>query len=120
MVLDALNGTKISVGPPYYMLTFAPIFFALLLLVPFGPRLGWRRGDLKAAWRSLYPALGLAAVAGVVVLADGRAAQPGRRRRFCRGGLADRRLHHRHPQAPRRARQRLCRRAGPCRSWHLA
>ncbi|HEY4079041.1 MAG TPA: heme lyase CcmF/NrfE family subunit [Rhizomicrobium sp.] len=69
LVLDAVNGTKISVGPPYYALTFAPIFFALLLLVPFGPRLGWKRGDLKAAWRTLYPALGLAAVAAVAVLA---------------------------------------------------
>jgi len=69
LVLDAVNGTKISVGPPYYALTFAPIFFALLLLVPFGPRLGWKRGDLKAAWRSLYPALGLAAVAALAVLA---------------------------------------------------
>jgi cytochrome c-type biogenesis protein CcmF len=69
LVLDALNGTKISVGPPYFALTFAPIFFALLLLVPFGPRLGWKRGDLKAAWRTLYPALGLAAVAALAVLA---------------------------------------------------
>jgi cytochrome c-type biogenesis protein CcmF len=69
MVLDAMGGAKISVGPPYYALTFAPIFFALLLLVPFGPPLNWRRGDLKATWRSLYPALGLAAIAGLVVLA---------------------------------------------------
>jgi len=69
LVLDALNGTKISVGPPYFALTFAPIFFALLLLVPFGPALSWKRGDLKAAWRTLYPALGLAAVAGVAVIA---------------------------------------------------
>ena len=69
LVLEAFNGAKISVGPPYYMLTFAPIFFALLLLVPLGPKLGWKRGDLKAAWRSLYPALGLAAVAAIAVLA---------------------------------------------------
>jgi cytochrome c-type biogenesis protein CcmF len=69
LILDAINGTKISVGPPYYALTFAPIFFALLFLVPFGPRLGWKRGDLKAAWRTLYPALGLAAVAAIAVLA---------------------------------------------------
>jgi cytochrome c-type biogenesis protein CcmF len=69
LMLDALNGTKISVGPPYFALTFAPIFFALLLLVPFGPKLGWKRGDLKAAWRSLYPALGLAAVAALAILA---------------------------------------------------
>ncbi|MEY4964981.1 MAG: hypothetical protein RL274_564 [Pseudomonadota bacterium] len=69
LVLDALTGTKITVGPPYYALTFAPIFFALLLLVPFGPKLGWKRGDLKSAWRSLYPALGLAGIAAVSVLA---------------------------------------------------
>ncbi len=69
LILDALNGTKITVGPPYYVITFAPIFFALLLLVPFGPRLGWKRGDLKAAWRSLVPALGLAGIAAIAVLA---------------------------------------------------
>jgi cytochrome c-type biogenesis protein CcmF len=69
LVLDAVSGQKISVGPPYYALTFAPIFFALLLLVPFGPKLSWRRGDLKAAARTLAPAMGLAAIAALVVLA---------------------------------------------------
>ena len=69
IVLDAMNGTKISVGPPYYALLFAPIFMALLLLVPFGPQLSWRRGDLKTAVQSLYPALGLAGVTAVLVLA---------------------------------------------------
>ncbi len=69
LVLDAYNGTKISVGPPYFALTFAPIFFALLLLVPLGPQLNWKRGDLTAAWRSLYPALGLAGIAALSVLA---------------------------------------------------
>jgi len=71
LALDALTHgqQKISVGPPYYALTFAPIFFALLLLVPFGPQLGWRRGDLKASLRTLAPALGLALIAAVAVLA---------------------------------------------------
>jgi cytochrome c-type biogenesis protein CcmF len=69
LVLDAWNGTKISVGPPYFAVTFAPIFFALLLLVPFGPQLGWRRADLKQALRTLYPAMGIAAVAGLAILA---------------------------------------------------
>ncbi len=68
LALDALNGAKISVGPPYYAATFAPIFFALLLLVPFGPQLGWRRGNLKDAARALAPALGLAGLAVVIVL----------------------------------------------------
>jgi cytochrome c-type biogenesis protein CcmF len=69
LVLDAINGTKISVGPPYFALTFAPIFFALLLLVPLGPQLNWKRGNFKAAWRTLYPALGLAGIAALTVLA---------------------------------------------------
>jgi len=69
LALDALTGTKISVGPPYYALTFAPIFFALLLLVPLGPRLSWRRADWRTALRPLYPALGLAGLAAIVVLA---------------------------------------------------
>jgi len=68
LALDALDGEKISVGPPYYAATFAPLFFALLALVPFGPMLGWRRGNLKAAARALAPALGLAALAAIAVL----------------------------------------------------
>ena len=68
LALDAYDGAKISVGPPYYAATFAPIFFALLLLVPLGPRLGWRRGDLKAALRALIPAAGIAVIAGLAVL----------------------------------------------------
>ena len=81
MVLDAMGRDKISVGPPYYVATFAPIFFALLLLVPLGPMLGWRRGNLKEALRALAPALGLAAVAALVVLV---VASP----RFLTGALA--------------------------------
>ena len=38
LLLEALTGTRISVGPPYFAITFAPIFIALLLLVPLGPR----------------------------------------------------------------------------------
>ena len=66
--LSAL-GTKLSVGAPYFEMFFAPIFIALMIVLPFGPRLAWRRGDLKAAFRTLLPALGAAAVAAVIVLA---------------------------------------------------
>ncbi len=64
----ALTGRDLSVGPPYYALTFAPIFLGLLVLVPFGPRLAWRRGDLKAAARALMPAIGAAVIAALIVL----------------------------------------------------
>jgi cytochrome c-type biogenesis protein CcmF len=68
LALDALTGTKISVGPPYFAITFAPIFIALLILVPFGPRLAWKKGDLSASLRILAPAVGIAAIAAVAIL----------------------------------------------------
>jgi cytochrome c-type biogenesis protein CcmF len=69
LALDAFTGTKISVGPPYFAITFAPIFIALLVLVPFGPRLAWRKGDLVGSFRTLAPALGIAVVAAITILA---------------------------------------------------
>ncbi len=65
----ALTGRDLSVGPPYYALTFAPIFLGLLVLVPFGPRLAWRRGDPKEAARILIPAMLAAVTAAFIVLA---------------------------------------------------
>jgi cytochrome c-type biogenesis protein CcmF len=68
-ILLSAFGIKLSVGAPYFEMFFAPIFIALMIVLPFGPRLAWRRGDLKAALRTLLPALGAAAVAAVIVLA---------------------------------------------------
>ena len=69
LLLDALTGTRISVGPPYFAITFAPIFIALLLLVPFGPRLAWRKGDLLGSLKLLAPGAGLALLAAIVIFA---------------------------------------------------
>ncbi len=41
-----LTGDKISVGAPFFNLTFAPLFVPLLIAVPFGPLLAWK------PWRS--------------------------------------------------------------------
>jgi cytochrome c-type biogenesis protein CcmF len=71
LFLEAVTGTRISVGPPYFAVTFAPLFIALLILVPFGPRLGWRRGDLRSALRVLAPGAALALLAGILALAFG-------------------------------------------------
>jgi cytochrome c-type biogenesis protein CcmF len=56
LALDTLSGERISVGPPYFNLTFAPIMVPLLLALPFGPYLGWKRGDLYAAAQRLLAA----------------------------------------------------------------
>jgi cytochrome c-type biogenesis protein CcmF len=68
LILESLTGTRISVGAPFFAITFAPIFGALLLLVPFGPRLGWRKGDLREAAITLAPAFGIGLVAMFAIL----------------------------------------------------
>ncbi len=60
LALDAVTGEKISVGAPFFNLTFGPLMVPLLLAVPFGPVLAWKRGDLYAALQRLYAAFGLA------------------------------------------------------------
>jgi cytochrome c-type biogenesis protein CcmF len=56
LALETLTGEKISVGAPFFNLTFGPLFVALLLAVPFGPLLAWKRGDLLAAAQRLMAA----------------------------------------------------------------
>ena len=63
LALEALTGEKISVGPPFFNATFGPLFVPLLLAMPFGPLLGWKRGDLLGAAQRLLAAAMIAAVA---------------------------------------------------------
>jgi cytochrome c-type biogenesis protein CcmF len=63
LALEALTGEKISVGAPFFNATFGPLMVPLLIAVPFGPLLAWKRGDLLAAAQRLMAALGVALVA---------------------------------------------------------
>ena len=62
LALEALTGEKISVGAPFFNLTFGPLFIPLLLVVPFGPLLAWKRGDLIGVAQRLVGAVGVAAL----------------------------------------------------------
>ena len=66
LALEVLTGDKISVGAPFFNLTFAPLFVPLLIAVPFGPMLAWKRGDLLGASQRLLAA-GVAALIGVAI-----------------------------------------------------
>ncbi len=68
LALETLTNEKISVGPPYFNLTFGLIVLPLLLLVPVGPMLSWKRGDLTGALRRLWIALTVAATVALVIL----------------------------------------------------
>jgi cytochrome c-type biogenesis protein CcmF len=66
LAYTALTGGSVSVGAPYFNLTFGPLFIALLLAVPFGPLLAWKRGDLAGVAQRL---IGAAIVALVGIAA---------------------------------------------------
>jgi len=72
--IDVLNGNKISVGPPYYNMTFVPLFIPLLVLVAFGPVLNWKRDTARAAFMRLrWPVLITIVVAGLGAVVFGLA-----------------------------------------------
>jgi cytochrome c-type biogenesis protein CcmF len=56
LALESLTGEKISVGAPYFNMTFGPLMLPLLLAMPFGPYLAWKRGDIYAAAQRLFVA----------------------------------------------------------------
>ncbi len=74
LALEALTGDKISVGAPFFNLTFGPLFISLLFVVPFGPLLAWKRGDILGVAQRLMTAfgIGIVAVAAAFAIENGR------------------------------------------------
>ena len=69
LIREAMTGEAISVGPPYFNLTFTPLMVALLVLVPAGPLLAWKRGDARGLIQRLWVALLIAAGSGLLTIA---------------------------------------------------
>ncbi len=69
LIRQALTNEPISVGPPFFNLTFTPLMAACLIILPAGPLLTWKRGDALGALQRLWWAGALAAVAAGAVLA---------------------------------------------------
>ncbi len=68
LIRQAATGEAISVGAPYFALTFGPLMAVCLLILPIGPLLAWKRGDLPAALRRLWPAALVAGACGLLAL----------------------------------------------------
>src|SRR5262245_9913725 len=65
----AITGRVLSVGAPFFTLTFGPLFIALLFALPFGPLLAWKRGDLLGVAQRLIGAAALAVIGLAVTFA---------------------------------------------------
>jgi cytochrome c-type biogenesis protein CcmF len=67
LALEVMTGDRISVGAPFFNLSFGPLFVPLMIAVPFGPLLAWKRGDLLGAAQRLIAA-GIGALIVVAVV----------------------------------------------------
>lgn len=67
LLLESLTGEKISVGAPFFNIAFGWLMAPLFVVLPFGPLLAWKRGDLKAVSRRLGLAFALSLCLGVTV-----------------------------------------------------
>jgi len=69
LALEAWDGSRISVGPPFFNLVFAPLTLPLALAMPFGQQLAWKRGDLAAVAQRLLAAMAIAVAATLAAYA---------------------------------------------------
>jgi hypothetical protein len=60
---------KISVGPPFFNATFIPLIVPLLLLMPWGQSLAWKRGDLLGVAQRLAATCAIAILTTMAVYA---------------------------------------------------
>jgi cytochrome c-type biogenesis protein CcmF len=66
LLLDAVGGGKVSVGPPFFNATFVPLMVPLLIACGVGAMLSWKRADLAGVASRMT---GVALVTAVVMIA---------------------------------------------------
>ncbi len=71
LLIDLMGNDKISVGRPYYNITFVPIFILLLVTLSVGPMLKWKRDEVLPALQKLRIPLVLAVTAFLAVTVFG-------------------------------------------------
>ena len=69
LVSEALNGERLTVGPPFYKQVNGPLLLLLLILMGVGPLLAWRRSTAAQVFNLARVPLLLALVAVIGVLA---------------------------------------------------
>jgi cytochrome c-type biogenesis protein CcmF len=76
LLSEALRGTAVTVGPPYYNFFLRVFGLPLLLLMGIGPLIAWRRASLRSVARGVvWPALAALAT-GALLLAGGAGSSP--------------------------------------------
>jgi cytochrome c-type biogenesis protein CcmF len=67
LVIEAMSGEKLSVGPPYFNSAAGPLALILIAVMAAGPLMRWRRENVGPLLRRIAPAAALIVIALVVV-----------------------------------------------------
>jgi cytochrome c-type biogenesis protein CcmF len=65
LFIDAIDGSKVSVGAPFFNAVFIPLMMPMIFAMAVGPLLSWKRAELAPAFKSLW----IAAVAMLACVA---------------------------------------------------
>ncbi|MEM7693219.1 MAG: heme lyase CcmF/NrfE family subunit [Pseudomonadota bacterium] len=67
LFLEAITGDKVSIGPPFYNVTFVPLMLPLVAVMGIGPFLSWKRADLAGVLDRLKFAFIIMIIAALAV-----------------------------------------------------
>ncbi len=68
LIIEVLQGEKISVGPPYFNVVFVPMMLPILLLAVFATQLNWGQDTFKQLWQKTNKLLFAFAIVMVMAL----------------------------------------------------
>jgi cytochrome c-type biogenesis protein CcmF len=71
LLYQAINGTQVTVGTPYFASVAAPLSVLLLVLMAIAPLVSWRSADAKVLWSRTRMSAWTAILAVVVLLVAG-------------------------------------------------
>ncbi len=68
LILDAVSGEKVSVGPPFYTATFIPIMTPLIIVMGIAPMISWKRADLAGVLSRFWFCIAVTVTVAVITL----------------------------------------------------
>ncbi len=71
LLYQAVNGTQVTVGTPYFASVAAPVSVVLLALMAVAPLMGWRNADAAVLWSRVRVSAWVALAAVAALLAAG-------------------------------------------------
>jgi cytochrome c-type biogenesis protein CcmF len=71
LLYQAVNGTQVTVGTPYFASVAAPMSVVLLVLMALAPLVSWRSADARVLWQRTRVSAWASLIAVVILLAAG-------------------------------------------------